>query len=316
MLPLLLTGGMVAFGKALALREIVDGRARYVDDVQPSLIEKMCDEPRRFELEVPSFNRSQVRNLERMIRCLVGDLDPQEPDLLRGLYDALLEWRSGLPPKALSTRGLGESADLLQPLLRKKAFDPVDFLLQELPRALGEQVLSGTSVEFFSLAVREIESVSSAFADRAVEVSAAIFNGRLRGDQPTLLDAAAEWATCVPLEDETVRTLDHEARGVLARARGARNAPRGERGFVTQLSGILCGEGFESWDDKTVDVFRGRLEEAVVRIEDAVLERADGSNAFEPFLRNRLATIFDAYAAKVGRERLIEYFNEIYRGTS
>src|SRR5690606_33583414 len=36
-LPLLLTAGMVAFGRALALRELVDRRPRYVDDIQPSL---------------------------------------------------------------------------------------------------------------------------------------------------------------------------------------------------------------------------------------------------------------------------------------
>jgi hypothetical protein len=315
-LPLLLTAGMVAFGRALALRELVDRRPRYVDDIQPSLIEKVCEEPKRFELEVPALARGQSRNLEKMIRCLVGDLDPQEPDLLRGLYDALLEWRSGLPPTALSTRGLGENADLLQPLLRKKSFDPVDFLFRELPRVLGEPALNAETIEVFATAVRQIEGVSSTFAERAIDVAAAIFSRRLRGSPRPLLDAASEWAACVPLGDEDVRALDHEARGVLARARSSSNAPRGARGFVTQLSGILCGEGFEAWDDRTADLFRDRLEEAVVRIEDAVLERADGSDAFEPFLRNKLATIFDVYGAKIGRARLIKYLDEIYRGTS
>lgn len=315
-LPLLLTAGMIAFGRALALRELVDGRARYVDDIQPSLIEKMCEEPKRFELEVPTLTSGQSSNLKKMIRCLVGDLDPQEPDLLRGLYDALLEWRSGLPPTALSTKGLGENADLLQPLLRKKSFDPVNFLFRELPQVLGEPALNAETIEVFATAVRQIEGVSSAFADQAIDVAAAIFSRRLRGSPRSLLDAASEWAVCVPLGDEEVRALDHEARGVLARARSSSNSPRGARGFVTQLSGILCGEGFEAWDDRTADLFRARLEEALVRIEEAVLERADGSDAFEPFLRNKLATIFDVYDAKIGRARLIKYLDEIYRGTS
>lgn len=315
-LPLLLTAGLVAFGKALALREIVDGRSRYVDDIQPSLIEKMCDDPQRFELEVPALTKLQSGNLVKMIRCLVGDLDPQEPDLVRGLYDAVLEWRSGLPPSALSTRGLGDAADLLQPLLRKKTFDPLDFLFRELPRALGEQPLSAETIEVFATAVRQIEGVSSAFAERAIDVAAAVFNRRLRGGSRTLIEAASEWATCVPLGDEEGRSLDHEARGVLARARSASNTPRGARGFVTQLSGILCGEGFEAWDDSTADLFHDRLEKAVVRIEDAVLEHANGSDVFEPFLRHKLATIFDVYGAKIGRARLIKYLDEIYRGTS
>jgi len=143
-----------------------------------------------------------------------------------------------------------------------------------------------------------------------------VFNARLQGRVRPLLRAAEAWAACVPLEDETVRILDHEARGVLSRARAASNARRGELGFVTQLSGILCGEGLDSWDDATLATFRGRLEAAVVRVEEAVLNRADGSEAFEPFLRNRLATIFDTYRAKIGRERLIQYLDEIYRETS
>jgi hypothetical protein len=181
---------------------------------------------------------------------------------------------------------------------------------------LGEPALNAETIEVFATAVRQIEGVSSAFADQAIDVAAAIFSRRLRGSPRPLLDAASEWAACVPLRDEEVRALDHEARGVLARARSSSNSPRGARGFVTQLSGILCGEGFEAWDDRTTDRFRAQLEQALVRIEDAVLERADGSDAFEPFLRNKLATIFDVYDAKIGRARLIKYLDEIYRGTS
>jgi hypothetical protein len=85
---------------------------------------------------------------------------------------------------------------------------------------------------------------------------------------------------------------------------------------VTQLSGILCGEDFDAWNDETATKFQERLEQALVRVEEAVLDRADGSDAFEPFLRNRLAKVFDVYGAKIGHARLIKYLSEIYRGTS
>ena len=88
---------------------------------------------------------------------------------------------------------------------------------------------------------------------------------------------------------------------------------RGELGFVTMLSGILFGIGFDEWDDRTIASFRDRLESAVHRVEDAALERADGSPAFEPFLKNRLATAFDRYSSSLGRERLMQYLDEIYR---
>lgn len=190
------------------------------------------------------------------------------------------------------------------------------FLAKDLPRAFGEKPLSSSTVDRFARAIEELEGVAAAFARQAAEAAARVFNSRLRGSDGPLLVAAEAWAACVPEGDTSVRALDHEARGVLARARAARNAPRGERGFVTQLSGILCGEGFDTWNDTTVETFRSSLEAAVLRVEDAVLTQADGTEAFEPFLRNRLATIFETYRAKIGRERLIQYLDEIDRETS
>lgn len=314
--PILVAAGLVAFGRALALRERVDGMLRYVDDIQPSVIEALCETPGRFELEVAPLTSGDLRKLEKMIRCLAGELDSQETDRVRGFYDALLAWRAGLPSTALTTRGLGECADGLQPLIRRNSFDPLTFLLQQLPQALGAKPFSRTTVALFEQAVEEMEGVATAFARRAAEVSAGVFNSRLQGNDLPLLAAAEAWGSCVPAGDASVRSLDHEARGVLTRAQAARKSPRGERGFVTQLSGILCGEGFDAWDDKTVETFRSSLEAAVLRVEDAVLTHADGSDAFEPFLRNRLATIFETYRSKIGRERLIQYLDEIYRETS
>ncbi len=315
-LPLLLAAGMTAFSKAMAIREQIDGRARYVDDVQPSVIERMCQDPRAFELEVPLLSARQTESLERMIRCLVGTLDPHEPDLVRSLYDALIEWKTGLPVTALRTRGLGKRASRLQPLLRKKHFDPVEFLFRGLPLMLDEKPLSPQTVAFFSQAVLEIESVASTYADQAVRAATIIFNSRLSGDDRPLLEAAAEWAAYVPIDNDTLRTLDHEARGLVARARSTISATWSEREFATRLSGILCGEGFNAWDDDIARRFQLRLKQAVMRIEDTVLDSADDSDAFEPFLRNRLATAFETYGAKIGRERLLKYLDEIYRGSS
>lgn len=314
-LPILLAAGMIAFGKAIALRETIDGAPRYVEDIQPSLVEKMCEEPQNFSLEVRALSEEQSRHLAMLIRAIAGNLDPREPDLLRGLYDAILEWRNRLPASALVVRGLGDSANLFQPLLRKKHFDPAIFLFDDLPWVLGKPALDAATTTAFTEAFHQIESVATAFADRAIDIATAIFNDRLSGEQLPLLAAASMWAASVPLDDEAIRSLDHEARGVLARARSANDAPSEQRRFVTQLSGILCGEDFDGWNNETVTNFQERLERALTRVEDAVLDRADGSDAFEPFLRNRLAKVFDVYGAKIGYSRLLKYLSDIYRRT-
>ena len=311
--PLLIAAGLRNFGRGIAVREFVDGRQRYVDDIQPSLIERLCEAPSRFELEVFPFTTQQTQNLELMVREVVYDLDPHEPDLVRAFYDGLLDWRNALPPSALTARGLGEAADLLQPLLRRRSFDPLNLVVRELPRALGDDPLSDHSVRVFRDAVAQIGTVAEAFATKAAAAATDLFNARISGTAVTLLQAAEAWAEALPLDEVGVRTLDQEARGILSRSRAARNAPRGELGFVTMLSGILFGIGFDEWDDRTIVSFRDRLESAVHRLEIAALDRADGSPAFAPFLKNRLANIFDQYSSRIGREALMQYIEEIYR---
>ena len=313
LLPLLIAAGLRTFGRGIAIREFVDGRRRYVDDIQPSLIERLCESPSRFDLEVFPFTTHQTRNLELMVREVACELDPHEPDLVRAFYDGLLEWRNSLPPSALTAHGLGEAAELLQPLLRRRSFDPLNFLVREYQRALGDEPLSDHAVRVFRDAVAQIGTVADAFAVKASDVAKDLFNARVSGTTATLQQAAEAWTRALPLDDEGVRGLDREARGVLSRSRIARNAPRGDLGFVTMLSGILFGIGFDEWDDRTIASFRDRLESALHRVEDLALERADGSPAFEPFVKHRLASVLDHYYSRLGRETLMQYLDEIYR---
>ena len=313
LLPLLIAAGLRTFGRGIAIREFVDGRRRYVDDIQPTLIERLCEAPSRFDLEVFPFTSEQTHHLELMVKEVACELDPHEPDLVRAFYDGLLDWRNSLPPSALTARGLGKAADLLQPAIRRRTFDPLNFLVRDFPQALGDHPLSDRSLRVFRDAVAQMGTVADAFASTAAAAATDLFNGQISGTATTLLKAAEAWAQALPLDEDGLRGLDREARGILSRSRLARNAPRGELGFVTMLSGILFGIGFDEWDDRTIASFRDRLESAVHRVEDAALERADGSPAFEPFLKNRLASVFDRYCSSLGRERLMQYLEEIYR---
>ncbi len=313
LLPLLIAAGLRTFGHGIAIRELTDGRRRYVDDIQPTLIERLCEAPSRFDLEVFPFTTEQTHNLELMVKEVVCELDPHEPDLVRAFYDGLHDWRNSLPPSALTARGLGKAADLLQPVLRRRSFDPLDFLVRDFPQTLGDDPLSDRSVRVFRDAVAQMGAVADAFASKAAAAATDLFNGQISGTAITLLQAAEAWAHALPLDEDGLRHLDREARGILSRSRLARNAPRGELGFVTMLSGILFGIGFDEWDDRTIASFRDRLESAVHRVEDVALARADGSPAFEPFLKNRLASVFDQYYSSLGREKLMQYLEEIYR---
>ena len=313
LVPLMVAVGFQAFARSVALYETIEGRRRYVDDINPSVIELICEHPYRFDLTVVNFTPTQMRVLKGFVQMVAGRIDPHEPDLVRAFYDGLLEWKAGLPPSALTVPGLGKSAAIVQPLLRRRSFDPLHFIIGDLPDSLEDSPLSKNCLKVFKAAIEEIGTVAEKFALKAAEAAGELFNGRQMGKPRPLLQAAAEWANALPLDDVTTHSLDHEARGILSRSRSACNSQLGERGFITGLSGILSGTGFEEWDTESMNMFRTRLEDAIIRVENCAFDKADGSSAFEPFLKNRLASVFNRYGDKIGREKLMNYLQDIYQ---
>lgn len=313
LLPLLVAAGMQAFGRHLGLREAIDGNQRYVEDINPSTIERICEFPNRFTLEVLDLTASQKEILKEHILTLTSEIDEQEPDLIRAFYDALMEWKSGIPEMAFTSRDLGNSASVLQPLLKKRWIDPIEFLLKDFPKALNLPLLSPETFSVFRRGLEEMENVSRNYARRAGQIAADLFNARTGSSKLPLLDAAETWAKTLPVTAEQARELDQEARGILSRAKSATRSPRGEVGFVTTLSGILSGTSFEDWTDESVQVFKKRLDAALQRGESLALRNADGSEAFEPFIKHQLATVFDRFEEKIGRDKLLKYIKDLYR---
>ena len=313
LLPLMAAAGFQAFGKCLALRENIDGAWLYVDDVTPSLIERICEEPSSFDLESRRLSASQRQQLERMVVCLAGEVDPREPDLVRAFHDALLAWRSGLPASALSDPHLGECASLVQPLLRKRGFDPFDFLFADLPAAVGCDPLHGEAANCFVFAVSDIEEAEKRIAEAAIDVAYEILNRRIPGADQPLLKAAAAWAAALPLGDAAMRALDQETRGIVSRARAADQELRTETGFVTALSGILFGTGFDEWTEASALRFRERLDGALERAEQSAFENADGSRQFDLFARNRMSSVVDQIADSIGWRKTRQHLESIIK---
>lgn len=311
-LPLMVAAGLQAFARSTALRETTD-RRRYVDDITATVVERICESPSRFDVEVVAFGKAQTRRLEKLVCEVAGAIDPHEPDLVRAFYDGVIQWKSGLPPSVWAAGGAGPRTAEVQRLLGRRDLDPLRFITRDLPRALDGRPLSAECLRVFQSAAREMERAAKTFADKAAGIAEERFNDRISGARLPLLRAAKAWADTLPVDDGMARTLDREAHGILSRARTAPKTPRGRHGFVTALNGILSGTGFEDWDEGAVAAFGDSLEAAILRVEDLVLENADDSPEFEPFLRNHLASVFDRYGARIGHERLMHHLDGIYR---
>ena len=127
LLPILFAAGLKAFPNVYSLRYKGGG---YVSDILPSEIEQLYREPEKYEFIVFGIDQSkrnylktvhelfgaQTRSTHVMKQCysVTGN------DLIRACYDALENWKAGLPAGALSTRHLTDR----EPVASKHSTSP------------------------------------------------------------------------------------------------------------------------------------------------------------------------------------------------
>ena len=300
-LPLLVGAGMLAFARGASLREKAGAGWRYVDDVTPSLVERLCEEPEAFALAVPMLD-DEERERVRALASTFGDSREaaREADPVRALYDAMLVWRDALPAAALTARGIGAEAAVLQGILRGEAFDPLDLMTRILPEATGETGVSEAAVAFLERARERMEAVVQVYEVQAAEAALAAFGGGECGGGEGVARAAQAWAEALPDGIERAPDLDLECRGILNRARGAMAG--GDEALTAALSGILFGTGFEEWTDRSGEEFARRLDTTVKRIEEFAFRSADGSDRYAPFVRRRFSATLALYRAALGED--------------
>ncbi len=91
----------------------------YIRDILPSVIEDMCRNPDDFELTVLRLGKAETGYLEEIFHVLTGEAPTSTEDLIRQCYDALQEWKAGLPESALRTRKLSRRPSFFEDSLRE-----------------------------------------------------------------------------------------------------------------------------------------------------------------------------------------------------
>ena len=134
LLPIFFAAGLKAFPSVYSLCYKGEG---YVSDILPSKIEQLCREPEDYEfivLDIDQTKRDYLNSVLELfgtqVRSTTGN------DLIRACYDALENWKAGLPAGALSTRYLTQKTRHFQVILRQQS-DPVQLLFERIPRALN-----------------------------------------------------------------------------------------------------------------------------------------------------------------------------------
>ena len=292
LLPILVTAGLRAFGKAVAIRKFAGGTWQYVEDIQPSLMEEICETPDLFEIEVISTTKAIRKRIARLVSEFSVSPDPVETDLVRAFYDALTAWRRNLPSAAMRSRSLGDEATQFQSAIRQTNSDPVSLLFRAFPAIAGEKTLNDAVVNHVATARRQIERVKAKYAEDAIEASQTAFSTGAGGRCESLLGTARSWAEQMPHSLAASSALDSVSKGILRQARSAHPERHSEQSFVRALSHILVKRDFEEWDDATVREFARQLRMQLRSIEDAVLSVDKDDPEIVPFLERKIETYF------------------------
>lgn len=309
-LPILLTAGLRAFARTVAVRQNRDGRWIYLDDIVPSTMEAIVDDPTAFEIEVIGVSPQQRTCIERLIDEFVVEVDHVETDLVRAFHDAFEQWKRALPKAAMTSRGLGAEAEALQGAIRRTKGDPAHLILRAFPAMAGSKTLNKKTVEVVSVARKQMEQVTDRYAGEAI----AIVRNAFSGDVPNALDAARAWADLVPTSVSKDSTIDRVALAITSRARRATNGSDTERSLARAFSAMLLGLDFEEWDDTTVRDFSQKLRLRIREIEEAILSADDLGKGAAPFLADRIRTYIQLLKRSAGQDVADDVLAELRGG--
>ena len=311
--PILIAAGLRAYGKCLAIRMNSGSRWTYVDDVQPSVIEKIANAPEVFEAEVLDLGKQQLVVLEAMIAEFAAAPDQVETDLIRAFHDALMSWRRDLPSAALTTQTLEPEASRFQILIRSSGNDPVNFLMRGLPALAGGEPLSHVSLEFLNKARMQLESVAERYVAEAIKIARRAFSLGYGDERSDLVSTASRWMEDIPSGILKDPSLDSVSKGIVKRVQTSASRCETDVSLVRALSMMLMGSDFRDWDDATTRRFAREMRSRVREIEDAAAG-LDGVGAETTvFLERRIGAYFNKYARAVGRDVAMNKLQSLQR---
>lgn len=264
-IPILFAAGLKAFPSVISFTK--DGE--YITDILPSVIEDLCRKPEAYRLIVLDLDETKLAYLREIHRLFSAapTYEVAERDLIRLCYDAIEAWKTQLPPAALTTRRVSETAQRLQRVLQRKA-DPVNMLLQQLPSTTETSLDSPAAViDALQSCKKELEEVAGLFAVQAIQsIHRTLGFGNVETDA-SARDVARQWAECFP--DRFIEQLrDQSAKGLLTRMLTNYDS---DQLLVDSLAHLLLGRPLSRWDDSTVHAFDRELQTTIRRIEEAAL---------------------------------------------
>ncbi len=309
LLPILFAAGLKAFPSVYSLRD----KEGYISDILPSKIEQLCREPEQYEFIVLDIDQTKRDYLNAVLelfdtqaRSATGN------DLIRACYDALENWKMGLPAGALSTRYLTQQTRRFQSILRHPS-DPVQLLFERIPRALDCSIHEQhVLLESLEECKNELSKVINSYQQKAISSLRRALSLNWKSENGQVKEIARRWALCFP--DELSEALnDKESKGLLSRMRMPYPS---DAKLIDSLSGLFLQKTINRWDDSYIANFDREIHSAVRRIEESALSfefTASGAvkNGLANLVQERMNIMYERLTDIVGPKEARALFAHI-----
>ncbi len=310
LLPILFAAGLKAFPSVYSLRYKGGG---YVSDILPSEIEQLCREPKEYEfivLDIDQTKRDYLNSVlelfDTQVRSATGN------DLIRACYDALENWKAGLPAGALSTRYLTQQTRHFQIALCQQS-DPVRLLFERIPTALDCSIdEQHVLLESLKKCKDELSEVIDSYQQKAISSLRRALSLNWKSENGEVKEIARRWALCFP--DEISAALnDSVSKGLLSRMCMSYTS---DAKLVDSLSGLLLKKTINRWDDSYIANFDQEIHSVVRRIEESALSfefKASGAvkNGLSNLVQERMNILYERLTDIVGPDEARELFTHI-----
>ncbi len=310
LLPILFAAGLKAFPSVYSLRHKGGG---YVSDVLPSEIEQLCREPKEYEFIVLDIDQTKRSYLNAVLKLFGSQArSTTGNDLIRACYDALENWKAGLPAGALSTRYLTLQTRRFQSILRHPS-DPVRLLFERIPTALNCSIDEQHELlESLEKCKDELSKIIDDYQQKAISSLRRALSLNWKSGNGEVKEIARQWALCFP--DEISEVLnDSLSKGLLSRM--CMIYPSDAK-LVDSLSSLLFKKAIKRWDDSYIANFDREIHNAVRRIEESALSfefKASGAvkNGLANLVQERMNIMYERLTDIVGPEEARALFAHI-----
>ncbi|WP_038052082.1 hypothetical protein [Thioalkalivibrio sp. ALJ1] len=286
-LPVLFAAALKAFPSA---RAISDQRGEYLDDLLPSDIESICQQPSAYVLSVMKLDAA-TRDYLVKLGSIFGVNASRSSDPLRAVYDGLEAWRARLPPGALDTSEVPPDVRQLQQTLSRD-LSPVQLFFRRLPELAD---VPGSDIEgilrWTTSATRSLAGVVDTYRNGVL--TAVHENLRLLAhtdSSGTTMARFDGWRRTLPphVEDQ----VSGIAKAVLALP--LKRFPD-DHAFADALAAIVAERIPQRWTDSDLVRFRNRFADLVAQIET----RALAPDAHQISTKGTRAAVADLYSHRI-----------------